>query len=200
MRTDIWLKISGVCGILTPIIAFTCIFLAIASWPAFSWTENALSDLGVQEGLTPILFNNGLIVSGILALVFSSGLIVLMNGKTLARIGAFVLVLADLALVAIGIFTENARPMHLYASVSFFVLYPISMFFHVAAFVRMNKVKTAVFTFLVGIAASVAWIMQWVIGFGSGVAIPETVAALSASAWSMIMGLKMTAKSSIFHH
>lgn len=176
---------------LTPMIAFACIFLAIASWPAFSWTENALSDLGVQEGLTPVLFNNGLIVSGFLAFVFSSGLFVLMNGKPLARMGTFVLVLADLALIAIGIFTENAGLMHFYASVAFFMLYPISMFFYVAAFVRMNKVKIAVFTFLLGIAASAAWIIQWVIGFGSGVAIPETAAALSASVWSMFMGFKM---------
>jgi len=42
-----WLKISGVSGIVTPIVAFTFISLAIVYSPQFSWTENALSDLGV---------------------------------------------------------------------------------------------------------------------------------------------------------
>ena len=47
-----WLKISGVCGTIAPIVAFTFILLAILNFPQFSWTENALSDLGVQEGVT----------------------------------------------------------------------------------------------------------------------------------------------------
>lgn len=196
LKEKIWLRISGICGVLTPIVAFTCIFLAIASWPAFNWTDNALSDLGVQEGITPVLFNNGLIISGILALVFSSGLPVLVKEKTLAKIGTVILVLADLALIAIGIFPETARPMHFYASVAFFMFYPTSMFFYVAAFIQMSKAKTAVFTFLIGIAASAAWIIQWAIGFGSGVAIPETIAALSASMWSLVMGFKMLRQAS----
>jgi len=76
LEAVVWLKISGACGILTPIVAFTCIFLAIASYPEFSWTGNALSDLGVQEGVTAVLFNSGLIFSGILALIFASGLLI----------------------------------------------------------------------------------------------------------------------------
>ena len=67
-------RLSGVCGILTPIIAFVCIFLAINSAPEFSWTENALSDLGVMPGATSAFFNFGLIVSGILGFVFAASL------------------------------------------------------------------------------------------------------------------------------
>jgi len=67
-----WLKISGVSGVLAPLVAFTLISLAITSHPQFSWTGNALSDLGVVEGVTAVLFNSGLIIGGILAIIFAS--------------------------------------------------------------------------------------------------------------------------------
>jgi hypothetical membrane protein len=137
----IWLKVSGVCGIPSPIIAFTCVFFAIASWPPFSWTDNALSNLGVQEGNTSVLFNFGLIVSGVLALVFAFGLFISVGKKAGARMGAFIFALAALTLIAIGIFPETAKPMHFFASVTFFLSYPISVFFYIVTFFQMGKVK-----------------------------------------------------------
>ena len=109
-----WLKISGVSGIVTPIVAFAFISLAIVYSPQFSWTENALSDLGVQEGVTAVLFNYGLIIVGILALVFASGLFVLQK-TMLGKIGAFIFVLAALTLMAIDVFPENVKPTYYYA-------------------------------------------------------------------------------------
>ena len=45
-------SIGIVAGIATPIVAFASILTAIASYPQFSWTNNALSDLGVVAGVT----------------------------------------------------------------------------------------------------------------------------------------------------
>ena len=182
-----WLKISGISGIIAPPIAFTLILLAIAYSPNFSWTENALSDLGVQEGVTAVLFNNGLKISGVLAILFATGLFTFLKENLLGRIGAFVFVIDAFALTAIGIFPENVEPIHFYASVTFFVLFPISMFFLGAAFLRMSKMKLGFFTFIVAIVAAVVW----AIPFGEGVAIPEALSALSASAWSIVLGFKM---------
>jgi len=185
-----WLKISGVSGIVTPIVAFTFISLAIVYSPQFSWTENTLSDLGVQEGVTAILFNYGLIIVGILALVFASGLFVLQK-TMLGRIGAFIFVFAALILMAIGVFPENVKPAHYCASVGFFVLFPISIFVISAAFLLTAKVKLGLFTFLVAAVAVVVWIIHWTIPFGSGVAIPETLFAVSASTCFIVLGSKM---------
>lgn len=182
-----WLKISGISGIIVPPIAFTLILLAIAYSPNFSWTENALSDLGVQEGVTSILFNNGLIFSGVLAILFATGLFIFLQENLLGRIGAFVFVIDAFALTAIGVFPENVEPVHFYASVTFFALFPISMFFLGAAFLRMSKMKLGFFAFIVAIVAAVVW----AIPFGKGVAIPEALSALSASAWSIVLGFKM---------
>jgi hypothetical membrane protein len=190
-----WLKTSGVCGIIAPIVAFIFILLAIALSPEFSWTENALSDLGVQEGATAILFNSGLVIGGILALVFVSGLFLLQK-TMLGRIGVFIFVLAALDFIAIGVFTENFEPTHFYVSVTFFVLFPISMLVTGAAFLLTAERKMGVFTFLAAIVAALMWAIQWTIGFGSNVAIPETLSGLSASIWLMVLGFKMLREAS----
>jgi len=191
-----WLRISGVSGILAPIVAFTCIFLAIAYSPQFNWTKNALSDLGIQEGVTAILFNSGLILSGFLALVFAFGLFFLLQEKAIGRIGASIFILDTLALIAIGVFPENVKPTHYYASVAFFMLFPISMFFIVAAFLQMSEVKMGLFTLLTAVVAAVVWMIQFSIKLVPKVAIPETVSAISASVWSIFLGFKMLRQSS----
>ncbi len=191
-----WLKISGIAGIVTPVVAFACILLAIASYPQFSWAENALSDLGVKPGVTAPLFNYGLIASGVLALIFATGLFIFLWRRMLGRIGVFIFILAILALIAIGIFPENISPTHYYVSVAFFMLFPVSMLVLVAAFLVMGKVKMGVFTLLVAIVAAVPWILYFSIRFVPGVAIPEVISALSASAWAIVLGYKMVEQAS----
>jgi len=192
-----WLRVPGVCGILSPITAFACIFLAIGYSPQFSWTENALSDLGVQEGVTAPLFNFGLIIGGFLALLFAFGIFNFLQETTIGRIGASLFVLDTVALIAIGVFPENVKPMHYYASVAFFALFPISMIFILAAFLQLSKVKMGLFTLLVAIFAAAVWAFHWTVGFGSNVAIPEALSALSASAWSILLGFKMLKQASL---
>lgn len=186
-----WLKVSGVCGILAPIIAFTFISLAIASYSQFSWTENALSDLGVQEGVTAILFNSGLVIGGISALLFAFGLLNILGDKALGKVGAALFILVALALTAIGVFPENVKPTHYYVSVMFFVSFPISAFVIGATFVLKADLKMGLFTFLVAIVAAAVWITHWTVGFGSNVAIPETLSAIPAATWSLVLGCKM---------
>jgi hypothetical membrane protein len=186
-----WLKISGVCGILAPIVAFTFISLAITSYPQFSWTENALSDLGVQEGATAILFNSGLIMGGILSFIFAFSLFTVLGDKTLGKVGAVLFILVALALTSIGIFPENVKPTHYYVSVMFFALLPISAFIIGTAFLLKTNFKMGFFTFLVAIVAAAVWIIHWTIGFGSNVAIPETLSGISASTWAIVLGFKM---------
>ena len=65
-------KIGAATGLATPIVAFTCISISIASWPEFNWIDNALSDLGVAPGFTAPVFNFGLTASGVLAFCFAA--------------------------------------------------------------------------------------------------------------------------------
>ena len=196
----LWLKIFSLCGIAAPIGAFTCIFLAILLYPQFSWTDNALSDLGIIEGATSTLFNTGLILGGILTGMFGLGLFALLEKKTLGKIGAILFIFDAVALTAIGIFPENARPMHFYASLAFFTLCPIAMFLVGGSFLLIGKARRGTFTLLAAAFAAAVWIAQFSIRYVPHVAIPETLSALSASAWSTLLGYKMFKESATQHH
>ena len=192
----LWRKVSGTCGFLTPIIAFALIFSAIASYPEFSWTDNALSDLGIVEGATATLFNSGLLISGALCLVFATGLFVSLKEATVGKIGAFMFVLASVALFAIGVFPENIRPLHYIVSVMFFVLLPISMLVITGAFWLMHQVRMAVFTLLVAVTASAPWVLYFAVQYVPGVAIPEAVSAFAGSVWAVVLSGKMLKQAS----
>jgi len=188
---DAWLKISGVCGVLALITAFACILSAIASHSQFSWLDNALSDLGVVEGATAILFNLGLILSGVLTFVFGLGLFTLLHDKVLGFAGTLIFAVGALALALIGIFPESAKPMHYYASVSFFALFPISMLLICAEFLSSSRTKMGLFTFVTAGFAAIVWTVQFTVRPVPGVAIPETLSALAALAWIAVLGFEM---------
>ncbi|MDW8022621.1 MAG: DUF998 domain-containing protein [Nitrososphaerota archaeon] len=186
----VWVRFSGVCGILAPLVAFTFILLAIASYPRFSWTDNALSDLGVVEGFTSAMFNSGLIAGGVLALIFAAGLFKVQS-SALGKAGALIFFLAALSLTAIGVFPENVRPIHYYVSVAFFTLSPIALLVLCAAFAQAGKRRMGLFTFIVALFAAAVWVFQWTVGFGANVAIPEALSALAFSVWAIVAGYGM---------
>ena len=190
-RAHVWVKLSGIMGVVTPIVAFACILLSISSYQPFSWTNNALSDLGVKEGITAPLFNSGLIISGISVLVFAAGLFRLLPNSLISRIGILIFVSAALALTAIGIFPENSKPMHYFASVAFFALFPTAMFVISASLLCARKLKTGLFTLVIAIVCIIPWAIEFSIRFVPGVAIPEAISALAASVWSIILGMSM---------
>ncbi len=172
-------------------MSFTCVLLAIFSYPEFSWTENALSDLGVIVGSTASLFNFGLMAGGVLAFVFALGLYNILKRSTIGRIGGVAFILATLALIAIGVFPENMKPMHYFASVAFFALFPIAMLVISIAFALFDKMKMGLFTFLMAMVAAAVWTAQFSLRFVSGVAIPEAISALSVSVWAVVLSSVM---------
>ncbi|MEM2138056.1 MAG: DUF998 domain-containing protein [Candidatus Anstonellaceae archaeon] len=183
-------SLFAICGILAPIVAFAGIFGAIFSYPQFSWTENALSDLGVVPGITSVLFNYGLIIAGALTLAFSTNLRTILPGK-FGELAAILFALVAIDLAAIGIFTEEFRPTHYYVSVFFFAAFPISLFLAAASLYKNREKRLALLTLALSLAAVAAWGIQTSVGFGKNVAIPETIAALSVGVWAAVMGWRM---------
>ena len=185
-------RIGAACGIVTPILAFTCILTAIASYPEFSWTRNALSDLGVVSGVTGPIFNFGLYSSGILIFAFAAlGLFAYLENTWAGKIGAVFFAATGAALIGIGLFPENMRPYHYLFSVAFFVLLPISLFIITAAFAFKRQTKMAVFTLAVAVVAALPWILYYYIQYVPGVAIPEAVSGLAGSVWAVVLSYKM---------
>lgn len=184
-------RIGAYAGIAAPIVGFICILSAIASYPQFSWTNNALSDLGVVSGLTAPLFNFGLIASGFLAFIFAVvGLFNYFGRSLVGRVGVEAFEAATLALIGIGIFNENFQGTHYILSVVFFLLAPISLFVLTCAFWISHRRGMSVFTVLVGVAMALPWLLQFTFNYVPNVAIPEFISGLVVSAWTVVLGEK----------
>jgi hypothetical membrane protein len=185
------LRVSGIYGVLAPFLVFTSILMAVWSYPQFSWTANALSDLGVVSGITAGVFNSGLVVCGVLCFTFAIGLYLLLIESVLGRVGVVVFALACLSLVAIGTFPESVPPTHYLVSVTFFVLLPISLLVITAGFAVNRQIKMALFTLAVAVFAALPWVLYFTVHYVSGVAIPETMSGLSGGVWTVVLGYKM---------
>jgi len=179
-----WLGLAGLCGAAALVVALSLIFLAISLSPWFSWSANALSDLGVGEAAW--VFNSGLMAGGILTMVFAAGLFVTLKGRALGRVGSVFLFFDAVALFGIGLFSEAAGDIHSYFSVAFFVLFPISLFLLGAGAVMAGSKKFGSFTIVDGILAALPWAFGW-----DGVAIPEAISALVASIWIIAEGARL---------
>ncbi len=186
------MRMGALTGIVAPVLAFGCIFVAILSYPPFSWINNALSDLGIVPGITGPVFNFGLYAGGFF--VFNSavfGLYSYMGKRLVGKIGALVFAAVGLALMGIGFFPENRIPAHILFSVAFFVLIPISLLISTIAFAVMRRWKMAVFPLLIAAAAALPWVLYFNIHYVSGVAIPEFLSALAGSVWSVLLSYKI---------
>jgi len=177
-------RLGATAGIASPVLAFACILLAIVSYPKFSWTSNALSDLGVIKGLTGPLFDFGLYASGILGCIFAVfGLFNYIGNSFIGKVGSSFFAGATVMLISIGVFNESFSGTHYAVSVAFFLLSPISLFILTGAFGLAHQARTAVFSVAIGVAAAVPWVLQFAIHYVPNVAIPEAVSGLAVSAW-----------------
>jgi len=120
-------SIAGVCGITSQFAGVIVILVTVSSSPWFSWTENYISVLGV-EGSATMLFNSGLILIGVLSLVFAVGLgTSLLSGGLLGQSGMVSLILGSSAIAAMGIFPRTTGLPHDLASLAFFVFVALAL-------------------------------------------------------------------------
>jgi hypothetical membrane protein len=190
-RRTFWLRLAGICGIISPLLIFSLIFLAINSYESFNWELNALSDLGVILGNTADFFNYGLVAGGLLSLIFAVGLFLILDKKKLGRISLYFFILTCCFLITIGLFPENMKPIHYIVSVAFFLLLPISLFLISSSFYFDRQLFWAFFTVLIAIIVAIPWILNFSTSFFRAVSIPETISGLAVSIWTIILGLKM---------
>jgi len=178
------LKVAGLSGVISPLIGLLMIYIAILNSPWFGWRENALSDLGVS-GIASVFFNSGLIVSGVLIIFFSVGLREALKKTLLGNIGSILLTLDGLSLMMIGFFPETCGLIHLYVSVSFFTLLPISLSLIGVTLLRnFQKRVLGIFTLIVGFITIIAWLIPV-----NEVAIAEIASSLAASIWLITIGV-----------
>jgi len=185
-------------GFFAPLIALSTIAIAILLSPGFDWFSNALSDLGhyTRTDLGPykllgaIVFNGGLIITGILMLLFTIWFLK-WTEDTPTKIGIIPLVVSLGFLICIGIFSENFGELHYWVSVGFFLTFPFSMWFIGIGWLRFSNLRWfSVISIILPFISLYMW-GDYMLGtpIWSNVAIPEIVTALSAIAWLWMINM-----------
>jgi hypothetical membrane protein len=170
---------------LLPIVFFTAIAVSLSDAPWFKWTNNALSDLGL-EGISAVIFNNSLIIAGFLALIFSIGLTKILSKKT----GAYLLSMSAVALIFIGLFPGTIFIPHYISSATFFVLL-VSALIVMSITIRKDSFERNM-ALVAFVFAVLACFGAYLLTVFNGLAIPEAFACFPAFLWFATYGLKMT--------
>jgi hypothetical membrane protein len=181
-------KVLRLCGLAAVLVGFGGVLVATVVSPAFSWTGNALSDLGVTRTaagtpVTAVLFNASLVIGGVVGLGF---------GVTLAReahsrgrrVVAWVFGLTVSTMALIGVFPMGTT-LHVPVATGFYLLVTVLCWTDGVVALAGRLRRRGVGALLLGAANLGAWVV-WSAG-GSvsrpGVAVPELVGALAFSAW-----------------
>ncbi|MHA1636815.1 MAG: DUF998 domain-containing protein, partial [Candidatus Thorarchaeota archaeon] len=174
-----------------PLFALIGITVAILVSPNFTWWGNALSDLGHYtrtdlgdfQIISAIVFNSGLIITGILMLYFS---ILFFKGlrEPFTKVGFLIFIISCMFLIAIGVFSENFSPTHFIVSVGFFLTFPFAMWAIALSWMRFPDLRWfAVISLVLPFLSLFMWTDLGIGSIWEGVAIPEIVTSLSAIAW-----------------
>lgn len=108
----------GYMGWASMVSGWLVILLAISRKPWFVFTENAFSDLGAASANDPWLFNMGMILTGVMIVLYAVYLLEASINK-LSRIGGASMALTGLILMMIGFYPEDTS-YHYTVSVWFF--------------------------------------------------------------------------------
>lgn len=185
-------------GLVAPTIAAVTILAATFVDPAFSWTEDALSNLGelpMGESITlPFLasapefalFNGGLLLTGIVGLPFALRLWTDAD-HVLQRVGALQFAGALIALALVGVFHIPREP-HGTVAIAHYLLGIVFLWTHGTGSVLVGRTRWGLVTIWLGSVHLLAWLV-WAAALTGpipGLAIPETVGAAIFGGWSAV--------------
>jgi len=171
-------------GAAATLLALGGIAVAIALDPTFSWTADALSDLGVRDRSAPA-FNWGLILGGIAGVGYALGLWRSAAGSPIAAVRAAVLAFAMVAMAGVGVF-DLTDPLHGPAAIGFYTL--ITVAFAVDGLARRSTTTGRVVLAFAAVHVAV-WATFVAGGWPvSGLALPELPGALMLAAWVWVLG------------
>lgn len=185
-------RIAGLCGIASQLVVLTVLLIVVAGSPQFSWTENNISILGV-EGPMMALFNWGLIITGVLSLIFAIGLGKSLLSSRLGKWGITSLVLGLVAFSAMGIFPRTLWLPHNVTSIAFFIFIILALLLiGIAATISSHKTWG-----LLSLSASIITITFWLVPWPwSGGAIPQLLYCLPWSLWTITFGVALLGRAS----
>jgi len=188
MESDRSLLLFGLIG---PLLTLILIFTDIAVSPWYSWSTNALSDLGVHT--YSYLFNGAVIIGGLSELIF----FIYLGIKVKEFHGIYiVLVIGSISLAMVGVFNEKSPDdLHLIFALLYFILFPVSAMIVGARTLRKRR-GFSIYSVLSGLIA-LAVILYGIlfifktIPHSVGLGVPETIEAIILAAWSAVVSISL---------
>jgi len=177
--------IAALCGLIGAIIF--SLFWLTAVYVDGHWIlgKETLSELG---GDRPgrLFFNSGVIIEGILSLVFSSGVYRLMKGHKAGRVGTTIMFLGAISLIGVGVFPIDTGTPHTIFSYTFFGLMLLALSILIRPLYRHPVFgKAGSFITLSAVTISLAFL------FTSPVPLTEAVAVICLLIWSSTISLQI---------
>jgi hypothetical membrane protein len=114
-----------VLGLVSGISGWLVILVSIQRNPWFVFTEHAFSDLGGPEATDAWLFSNGMILIGLVIILYGVYLVHVSFNKP-TTVGAAFLLITGGFLTLIGVFPSGTAP-HFFVSVGFFTMSDLSI-------------------------------------------------------------------------
>lgn len=186
-------RIGGAAALASAAAGFAGLGAALAMSPWFSWSADALSDLGHPRETSSGVFNAGLLASGVLFVVMAAVLVRTLPQGTRAKAAGAMLAAGGASLSLIGIITEAWGTPHFVVSFTYFTFVPMGMV--LTAWASPGRARFGRVTW----AASVA---SWAFGISiltaiafeapfTSQAVPELAASLINGCWAVAVGLEL---------
>jgi hypothetical membrane protein len=171
-------------GTPSPVIGAIMVLISISMTPGWSLRQ-PLSDLG-SEGLGSVIFNNGLLMSGALTMLFAAALFEFTKGDIIGRVGSAAFLLYAIAMCGVGVVVIDLGVAHDQFATILFLMIPIS-----SALISYNLYRRGLMRYAaLGVIALLFGVAPWVIG-GSVDAVKELVALIPFGIWHVMLGLHM---------
>ena len=163
-------------GFIGPMISFITIAASISILPGFSWSDNPLSDLGSWfrtdlgelQLVSAVLFNGGLIVTGLMVLYFIIWLIKQVT-DTLSKVALSIFACSAILLAGIGVFSEDYHLGHILTAVPFFLSIPLALGVVGVVWLRLSEMR------ILGIVSIILCTISLLIMFQLGVTLSTAV-------------------------
>ena len=188
-RKGFWI-VTGVCGILGTVLPLSLVILAtfLSSW--FSWSANALSEMGVGEQAW--LFNSAVMLGGFLNFIFVVGLYRFLKNNFWNRLGVICLFISSICLGLVGIFTVDSMVLHGIFAGGYFLLTP-------AGFIFISKGAQDTFLRRLGLVCGIGALLSILVlpfgifslPFNVGFAVPELIESLFIMFWTIYASFKL---------